>query len=152
MGTQRDSDQEAGRPERHVPVDMGALVFALDDHGGEHAWYLDLESGEVWLVSDDVVDEDLPLPREELEESPRFLLIEPAESHESWQVMADFVDTVRGPALRTRLADAIEGKGAFRRFKDVLLSYPEERDRWFAFETERADARARAWLAENGIV
>ena len=30
-----------------------------------------------------------------------------------------------------------EGKGAFRRFKDVLMGFPVDRERWFAFRSER---------------
>jgi hypothetical protein len=53
--------------------------------------------------------------------------------------------------LRQRLSDAIEGKGAFGRFKQVLQSAPAERDRWFEWEGERLEEEARAWLASEGI-
>lgn len=46
---------------------------------------------------------------------------------------------------------AINGKGAFRRFKDVLLRYPEERERWFRFKDERMQERALEWLDCIGI-
>jgi hypothetical protein len=65
--------------------------------------------------------------------------------------MRDFVATVTDPRLEERLGDALRGKGAFRRFKDVLLGYPQERERWFAFKHLRLRERARAWLAEEGI-
>ena len=46
----------------------------------------------------------------------------------------------------TLLEVAINGKGAFRRFKDVLLNYPEERERWFKFRDDRMEKRAVEWL------
>lgn len=46
---------------------------------------------------------------------------------------------------------AINGSGAFRRFKDVLLYYPEERERWFRFKDERMEQRALECLDEIGI-
>jgi hypothetical protein len=49
------------------------------------------------------------------------------------------------------LSVAIRGKGAFRRFKDVLLDYPEARERWFAFKNEQMRQRALSWLASEDI-
>ena len=46
---------------------------------------------------------------------------------------------------------AINGKGAFRRFKDVLLNYPEERERWFHCKDNRAQARALEWLGDIDV-
>jgi hypothetical protein len=49
---------------------------------------------------------------------------------------------------------AINGKGAFRRFKDVLLDYPEERERWFQFKGAKEQKRALEWLddIEVGLI
>jgi hypothetical protein len=53
---------------------------------------------------------------------------------------------VEEPTLRDQLTQAIDGKGAFRRFKDVLMSYGPERERWFAFRSERLRIFMEAWL------
>jgi tetratricopeptide (TPR) repeat protein len=136
---------------RRVPVDLGELAEALEDNAPGHDWYLDLETGDVLPVFEDFEDDLLPVPRDELDESPRFLHIPPRPSRDGWRDMADFVATIDDRALRQRLADAIEGKGAFGRFKAVLQSAPVERDRWFEWEGERLRAEARAWLANEGI-
>ena len=65
--------------------------------------------------------------------------------------MEAFVETVKDGHLRELLDVAIAGKGAFRRFKDVMARVPHERERWFRFHRERLDARVRRWLAEHGI-
>ena len=46
---------------------------------------------------------------------------------------------------------AINGKGAFRRFKDILLTLPDERRRWFEFRDRRMRVRVTEWIKENGI-
>jgi tetratricopeptide (TPR) repeat protein len=142
---------EAAVSMRRVPVDLGELAEALEDNALGHDWCLDLETGDVIPVFEDLEDDLLPVPREELEESPRFLNIPPRPSRDGWRDMADFVATVDDRALRQRLADAIEGKGAFGRFKKILQSAPAERDRWFEWEGERLKEEARAWLASEGI-
>ena len=60
-----------------------------------------------------------------------------------------------GPGGRTtgiadRLRIAIDGQGAFRRFRDVLQRWESVEDNWYRFSDERRRARARAWLASTG--
>ena len=46
---------------------------------------------------------------------------------------------------------ALDGKGAFGRFKRVLARYPEERERWFEFSDRRLRARIDEWLESVGV-
>ena len=55
------------------------------------------------------------------------------------------------PRVRDRLEVALHGRGAFRRFKSVLLEYLDERERWFAFQDKRIREAMREWLEENNI-
>jgi hypothetical protein len=64
--------------------------------------------------------------------------------------MERFIATVKDPEIADRLQIAITGKGAFRRFKDVLARWPEELARYFLLCEERQRGRARAWLAGKG--
>ena len=74
-----------------------------------------------------------------------------AESHEGYEDMVDFIATVEDERIVELLDVAINGKGAFRRFKDVLLNYPEERERWFRFKDERMEERALEWLDDIDV-
>ena len=64
--------------------------------------------------------------------------------------MVQFIGTVDDPHRADWLGIAIEGRGAFRRFKDVLARGPGELDRWCSYGDDRQRGRARAWLAEAG--
>jgi hypothetical protein len=64
--------------------------------------------------------------------------------------MEEFIASVDNPRVRAVLDDAIRGRGAFRRFKDALSRYSDERQRWFDFKAARLEARARVWLTEEG--
>ena len=81
----------------------------------------------------------------------RFLRVPEADSREGYGEMQAFIETVSRPRLQERLWAAIRGRGAFRRFKDVLASAPAERERWFAFKDARLRQRVLAWLADEGI-
>jgi hypothetical protein len=81
----------------------------------------------------------------------RFIEIPMPDSRNGYQDMQLFIETVTDPSLQERLWSAIDGRGAFRRFKDALLSDMNERDRWFAFKDDRVRERVLEWLADEGI-
>jgi tryptophanase len=81
----------------------------------------------------------------------RYIAVPQADSHASYRVMEDFIETVADQRFQAQLAYAIQGRGAFRRFKDALFTQPDERERWFAFKTARAHEQILAWLESAGI-
>jgi len=80
-----------------------------------------------------------------------YLPIEPDNPYEDYSDMEDFIFTVKDEHLRELLWVAIDGKGAFRRFKNTLLRYPQERERWFSFKDNLIRQRAAEWLANYDI-
>lgn len=50
-----------------------------------------------------------------------------------YDIMEDFVDTLSGSA-HDRLASAIQGRGAFRRFKDVVINMGIDQE-WYDFQS-----------------
>src|SRR5215207_4530710 len=54
-------------------------------------------------------------------------------------------------AAINRLTISIDGKGAFRRFKDVLLAYPAERERWFSYRADLLHWHIHNWLEQHDI-
>ena len=50
-------------------------------------------------------------------------------------------------------SQAIQGRGAFRRFKDELHEeHPDLLPAWYAFRDTRARRRAVQWLADNSLI
>jgi hypothetical protein len=128
-------------------VDLADLAEALEDHSYEHSWWLDPETGEIVLWSDYFEE------RGDADPAERGLrLIDPTPSHEGYADMQDFIQRVRNPQARASLERAIVGRGAFRRFKDTLLDFPELRETWFRFHDARAQRRAISWLGDEGLV
>lgn len=133
---------------KHVNVNIGELAWAFEDQ--DHLYYLDLDTGEVLSNHGDEDPEELA-SRVEAGLGTRYLAVGSSEPGEGYQDMADFIEVVRDPTLRAMLVVAIQGAGAFRRFKDVLLTYPEERERWFAFRDARIKERLEDWLKDEGV-
>jgi hypothetical protein len=107
-----------------------------------------LTTGEVLRVVDGVAD---PQMHARISVDSNYLRIDPVSSREQYRWMERFIPMVDETELRGKLAQAIDGKGAFRRFKDVLMSYSADRERWFAFRSERLRTFMEAWLSAHAI-
>lgn len=134
-----------------IPVDIEMLTNALDDHSDEHQWCLDLETGEIIFVSDIALEEDDELATAMKEKPERFRFIEPLPSTQAFQVMAEFVESLKEEKAAKALFRALNGPRPFRNFKDALLSFPAIRDEWFSYHDKRYRDFAIAWLKEEGI-
>jgi hypothetical protein len=137
-----------GAPVRDVPVDWEALEDAFENNAPEVHSYLHLTTGEVLRVVDGVAD---PQMHVRIASDGNYLRIDPVSSREQYRWMERFIPMIDDPTLRGKLAQAIDGKGAFRRFKDVLMSYAADRERWFTFRSERLRTFMEAWLSAHAI-
>lgn len=131
-----------------LEIDPEDLMHALGSHSDslEISWYLDSETGAVLLDSPDA--DELP---EDFADDPRYIYIEPIESHLAYETMQDFVETLPEGRLADALQHALAGRKPFRQFKDALLDYPEARESWFRFEADFEMRQAAAWCAEHDI-
>ena len=137
-------DPSASKP------DWSALETAFEHNAPETHSYLDLETGQVATIVDSRPEDDEK--RLAIRRNPAgFVHLDPASSREQYRWMERFVASVEDKALRDRLVLAIDGKGAFRRFKDVLLSYPVERDRWFSYRATLLHIYINSWLRTKDI-
>jgi len=131
-----------------VPVDWEALEDAFENNAPEVHSYLHLTTGEVLRVVDGVAD---PQMHVRIASDGNYLRIDPVSSREQYRWMERFIPMVDDVDLRDKLGQAIDGKGAFRRFKDVLMSYAADRERWFVFRSERLRTFMEAWLNAHAI-
>lgn len=136
-------------PDAPTP-DWAALETAFEHNAPETHSYLDLQTGQVVTIVDSRPEDEEK--RQLIRHSEgRFVHLDPASSREQYRWMERFVSSVEDDALRERLVLAIDGKGAFRRFKDVLLSYPVERDRWFTYRANLLRIYINGWLSSHDI-
>ena len=138
---------------RKVKANLSELIDAFDNCRIGYEYYLDTKTGELLLVSDEFMDtNETEEIYERLDDEPeRYLSIPTESSREGYQDMVAFTESLEDENLKEKLWIALDGRGAFRRFKDVLLSYPEEREEWFRFQDERLEKRVTEWLEENEI-
>ena len=131
-------------------VGVESLLMALEDHDPGHSYFLELSTGEVLMIMDDMdLEEEL---YEKMEVNPEdYAEIEPIPSHEAFQIMANYVETLKDDRVAKSLSKALSHRHPFRSFKDVLLDHPEIREKWFQYHDARLMQLAQEWLEENGI-
>jgi len=133
-----------------VKVKWDMLEIAFERNSPDLHSYIDRESGDVVVVVDGL-SEDEENHRRISDTPERFIKIEPASSREQYRWMEVFVVTLESSDLKGRLRLAIDGKGAFRRFKDILTHYPVERERWFSFRGEHLHYLINQWFISKNI-
>jgi len=126
------------------------LCTALEDNSPEHEWWFDprtgaLESRSYSYYYDEQPDRGYPGDR-------GFVLVDPIKSGDAYRDMQEFVQQVTDHRAHDVLSQAIAGRGAFRRFKDALVEFPELRGAWFRFHDARVERRAIGWLCDHELI
>jgi hypothetical protein len=136
-----------------LQIEVPSFLEALNRGDLEISYYLDIQTGAVIPVFGDVDEEEEEDElRPAVEEDPeRYRYIDPVGSHESYRWMERFAHSIENAEVCERLLDALDRQRPFRRFKDVLLGYPEVREAWFRYREEQLRAYAEEWLMVEEI-
>jgi hypothetical protein len=136
------------RPPRPIAdIDLAGIAEALGDNSGETAWWYDPTNGQVEMaVPDsylmDTDDEDDPYER-------GLVPIEPIRSRDAYRDMVEFAGSIADPHASDLLRRALEGRGAFRRFRNTLYEFPDLRERWLEYSNAASEGRAIDWLLDE---
>lgn len=142
-------DRPAAR--RRIRADLDEVADLLEgsmDMG--YGGLLDCRTGEVWpraVLDDWAGDGDAPDPDADPD---RYLFLPNEGSHEAWRDMRDFAGGIDDATVREQLLDAIDGRGAFSRFRRTLERDDDLRASWQSYSAERRVGRAREWLGAEG--
>ncbi|MBC7098117.1 hypothetical protein H5T52_03225 [Candidatus Bipolaricaulota bacterium] len=155
-----------------IKIDLEQLIAAMEDARRDYnEYFLDRKTGEVEAIPEELLraagyedweETKKGLPGWEkplaglveaivLEEDPRWINVPFVPTHEVYELMANFAKSLEDEHLGELLDVALDGPGAFRRFKDVLARYPEQLERWYAFKSSYFERKARDWLEGLGI-
>ncbi len=169
-----------------MDLDFDEIQKAMEDTDrNAFEYFLDMESGEVIILSGDIINkaqeilaesydddigdyedvevEEVPVIPEWMEdeielaldifiyEKERYTRIPERNPSYGYDTMKAFAETLEDKSLREILLALLDGKNAFRRFKDSLAPYPKERKLWYGFNAKASRKEIRAWLLSIGI-
>jgi Uncharacterised protein family (UPF0158) len=149
-----------------VVVSLQDIVDAMDFQSDDSVTYLNRETGEIAVVSEEdrhtanekgVDVDELPerrragvLKARTVLTSADFVAVpDKFEIHE-WSIMERFAISQADRATRADLLDALHRRPAFRKFTDAVRQLGLERE-WLAFRLTAFEDIAKDWLEEHGI-
>jgi len=132
-----------------MKVKLSDIIDAIEMTDQYSEYFLDKETGKVEWVSDmAMTQEEQEEVYDRLDEHGFYRLPTSFDIHD-YDIMEEFVYTLSGSA-RDKLASAIQGKGAFRRFKDTVIRLGIDQE-WYDFQSAEYKRKAARWCEDNGI-
>ena len=132
-----------------MKVKLSDIIDAIEMTDQYSEYFLDKETGKVEWVSDmAMTQEEQEEVYDRLDEHGFYRLPTSFDIHD-YDIMEEFVYTLSRSA-RDKLASAIQGKGAFRRFKDTVIRLGIDQE-WYDFQSAEYKRKAARWCEDNGI-
>ncbi len=144
-----------------IVVSVRDIVNEMTESGDDRTPYLNRATGEIVALNDQQrrwIEDGLPaemLPDFERDlaaaaESGDLLELPSRFEHQEYTIVERFCRSIREPAARKQLLDAINGKRAFRDFSELVVRLGLA-ERWFHFRDEAFEGIAIRWLEKHGI-
>jgi hypothetical protein len=99
----------------------------------------------------------LNFEEEDFEEAKKYVanpenFIQLPDSYElkKYSIMEYFCDAIKDENIRRESLMTIRGKGAFRRFKDLMIYHGLIED-WYKYERQEITERVQAWCEDNDV-
>lgn len=128
---------------------LSDLINAFEFIDEEESW-INLETGEVynrWHFETEDMDE------EEIEDffcQNKIISLPMCFELNEYKDMVLFADSINNDEIRNKLYKALNGKGAFSRFKKEIACLGI-REKWFLFRDECLKEKVKQWLEDNEI-
>ena len=149
-----------------IQVKLKDIIEEMEIQSIESRSFLNFKTGEIVLVTSD--DFRVAEEAEEIDDLPEWqrenimIAIDVDENFENYielptkhdineyEIMEDFCQIVSDQQKQDTLLRAIKGKGAFRRFKDIVIEFQIE-DQWYSYRDKRLKQIAIEWCQDNNV-
>lgn len=110
--------------------------------------FFNTETGEIVWLSDYMDSDEREEIADMIDESDAFLRLPEQWDINEYRMMENFIETVTDEIMQARLYRTIQGRGAFRRFKDMVWG-TEWEQKWYDFRDNAYVDVAKEWCVEN---
>jgi hypothetical protein len=70
--------------------------------------------------------------------------------HNEYELIQDFIGTLQDDEIRAGLYEGIQGRGAFRRFKDGIIEHSIDKQ-WYTYKESKIKELVIGWCKEHDI-
>ncbi|HBA37741.1 MAG TPA: hypothetical protein DCY94_03375, partial [Firmicutes bacterium] len=125
-----------------MKVKLSEVLDALDFTSDEIEYYYNPDNGEIFMSN---IGDFENLSEDELDELfEKSIMLPTRYDIDEYEMMENFVETVRDIRLQNQLYISLNGRGAFRRFKDTCINFDIIND-WYEFRDIRYKELAINW-------
>ena len=129
-------------------VTLEKIMEGLEMVKGITDCYYNPEKDEIFLSD---IGEHEELNEDELDEPFEKSIILPTQYEiNEYQMMVDFIETIDNLEIKNNLKKLIQGRGAFRRFKDYCAEMNIIQE-WYDFRDKRYKEIAIGWCKQNEL-
>jgi hypothetical protein len=153
---------------KKAPVKLDDLISEIEMQMDETFTYINTQTGEVITITREewrAAEDEEPLEnypdwqRENIEQAIKILEDEEGayldftlrDKYHEYEIVEEFIGTLNEAEVREELFEAIQGRGAFRRFKDGIREHDVEKQ-WYEFKEKKIKELVIEWCAENDLV
>lgn len=135
-----------------MKVKLNDVIDALDFVNSETKYYYSIKTEEILMVWDRMVNgESDPELIEEIQENfDEYIALPNQYEIYEYSMMEEFVESLSDGRKKMALSDSLQGRGAFRRFKETIYDFGLEQ-KWYKFREEAYEQVAKNWCEENRI-
>jgi hypothetical protein len=132
-----------------MKVQLSEIIDAIDFTDDNTEYYLDRETGEIVMINDEIMDRSECEELSEQLDEHGFYRLPSQFDIDDYRTMERFISTLSGSAA-DKLSRAISGRGAFRRFKDMVIDLGLS-DQWYKFLDDAHRSVAIRWCEEKDL-
>jgi hypothetical protein len=133
----------------NVEISWDELLNAFTNGPGDHVYFLDKMTGEIFFVSASMQDDDFWRHIETNQE--RFLEIPHFDLRIERQVMSDFISTVKDADLKNLLDGFQTSPKPFGKLDDILEFFPEDQEKLAELKDDFLSRRMKNWLEDHNL-
>jgi hypothetical protein len=152
---------------KKVPVKLNDLIGEIEIQIDETFTYINTQTGEIITLSREEVraaEDEEPLEnypdwqRENIEKAIKIIEDENEAYHDftlrnefhEYEIIEEFIGTISDAVVREELFGAIQGRGAFRRFKDGIIEHGVEKQ-WYEYKEKKLKKIVIEWCKEKDL-
>lgn len=133
----------------NVEISWDALLNAFTNGPGDHVYFLDKMTGEIFFVSAALQDDDFWRQMDTHQE--RFLEIPQFDIRIEREIMSNFISKIKDAELKRVLDGFSSGQKPYGKLDDIMEFYPEDMGKLTELKDDFLSRRMKNWLEEHNL-
>jgi hypothetical protein len=148
----KNAVENDSRLEVSMKVKLDDVLEAIELASDEYEYFYNIETGETVMYADSLITgiDNGELEADLEENYDKYIKLPTKFDINEYHIMEEFIWNLPTGKIQDKLEKAVQGRGAFRRFKEMVYDLGIEK-KWFDYEAESYKKIAIEWCKYNDI-